>query len=1607
MSGAGHLRKPKGKLEKHTLVTYINLECERFLFWSLGRDDPAWVQPGERLRTIGRNIIRPELLLKLGKKYEQEIYRKLGPLVPVICNKSVAGEVSQRIVQPSDFSQIYKDAMAKGTVVLLEHQIDTPRSFLDFVFPAKPGGANPSLVIGDIRPDILVMRKLPAQDGIKELLPGGKVRAVPPSELATRASITIIDIKNVFKDKIGKKQFIEVFHYAYFFAFYLHEHGLDTRFFVNIAGNGIFPNMEATDLAAIATFGQFSSKVVGIRWAESQRIFVAAIKKIQDLWLKVPCPVDSIPAKMQPSCAYCLFVQDCKERFGYAMGQTIESCAVDLIPFTSTSIKEQLKELGMKTIGDVARGIVAASSGMNPDPLLAEKPILKLKADALIQQRLVPPAPGAVHSYLLPKYTPTTIIFDCESDPAHDHVYVVGILLDASNPRGSLFGERYDAWWATWDSALKARKTPVQIKEDLDTVLLLPISLAQVESFKAALDTLSEYQLVPPRVDSFGQTTSHARFAYVHSFLSIELDHDHELGLLKKFIHILHAVLTIGTILEIHAVSEGFTAGKFLGPDVGVFYWSEDQLDNFQLMLERHLDHVIADTATRDKYTQIIQWFTPTESEVTHPYQQKKIYDLKAFAQTAIGLPSVVNYTWHDIAHALFKDFKISWNYWISHYDHLNFLYWHRFLLQQDTAEKMKQHGYLIRQVMHKLRTLDRLRIEFQKSARDSISDHAKPATGAEYRAVIPGPDIHDVAHVWYMHSRLNGVTAEMDAIFMRTTFPDYAIGKLEAAEISPPRKRVDPGERFHFEFDITGQSVNSKNIKEGDTLYIIPDEMRDGLSGKGAWKWQLKIDTMNWTPAIKGYTAITEVTPNDVLDQFSTLHEDGALPTSVRWFAYPWEADYWSPKLFGPDDCLFARHNFGTTWLGRALAWDWGIRSSPSLSWPSSWTFMTHEIYMFAPFLLTSAKVRKGAPLDPARFISSLKARPDDSQLAAINLALHEVISGIQGPPGTGKSQTITALLNECHARRMVAGKTGTRILITAFSYAALRVLVKKILDSQDASGSPSEISKFQLVYVRSDREDPIPDARITDLVKIRKTWFWAGESGTVTPTNHLEHKLEPNCVIFANAFSLYNIHDRVDEGFSFDLIIVDEASQLPVSFFLSSLQYVNHVTMDIQVKAGMRADPDAPVPPDIEAFKALELAREVDADDLTRVVVVGDYNQLPPVSQVKPPENLRNVLESLFSYYVRTHEIPNIQLLYNYRSHEDIVAFTKEIGIYKDLKANPNKALATKTLEGNIGALKDAWLEDVLDPAKVVTTLIHERQHEIAVSTLEVELVTSLIFGYYDMVAPATPQAEEHFWKDKVGIVAPHNAQGRAIIQHVFSQLTGPGGRHTRLPPGQLMGLLKTSIYSVEKFQGSDRDLIIASYGVSDKDQIAAEEEFLYDLNRFNVLTSRAKHKVVVICSKSLLDHIPSDRDVMDAAGKLQLYALDFCGNATTILPTNELGGIEQVELRWHGHGTPVDDRFEVAVTRADGKVTVIVPAHARYLPLFRALPGTIQKRSIGSGTSTETWEFDARDLPAIKAHVPIPPAWLRKGPGAAPTTPSPKPQAPPKIKRGTIGL
>ena len=133
-----------------------------------------------------------------------------------------------------------------------------------------------------------------------------------------------------------------------------------------------------------------------------------------------------------------------------------------------------------------------------------------------------------------------------------------------------------------------------------------------------------------------------------------------------------------------------------------------------------------------------------------------------------------------------------------------------------------------------------------------------------------------------------------------------------------------------------------------------------------------------------------------------------------------------------------------------------------------------------------------------------------------------------------------------------------------------------------------------------------------------------------------------------------------------------------------------------------------------------------------------------------------------------------------------------------------------------------------------------------------------------------PTTTYQEVDFWARGVGIVTPHRAQQALIIarlRHVFS---GAG-----LDPS----LIRDAVDTVERFQGQQRDVIIASYALGDNDAIRDEDEFLMSLNRFNVMVSRARAKMILLVTQEVVNHLADDLDVLRESRLIKTFAETFC--------------------------------------------------------------------------------------------------------------------------------
>jgi DNA replication ATP-dependent helicase Dna2 len=164
--------------------------------------------------------------------------------------------------------------------------------------------------------------------------------------------------------------------------------------------------------------------------------------------------------------------------------------------------------------------------------------------------------------------------------------------------------------------------------------------------------------------------------------------------------------------------------------------------------------------------------------------------------------------------------------------------------------------------------------------------------------------------------------------------------------------------------------------------------------------------------------------------------------------------------------------------------------------------------------------------------------------------------------------------------------------------------------------------------------------------------------------------------------------------------------------------------------------------------------------------------------------------------------------------------------------------------------------------------------------------------------MLRPASlqPYTTAEFWNQAVGIVTPHRAQQGLIVSRLQRIFAGSGAH---------AAAIRGAVDTVERFQGQQRDVITASFALGDPDAIQDEDEFLLSLNRFNVMASRARAKLIVFVSQEVLDHLSSDLDTLRSSRLLKVYANAYCRPLRPMtLGYLADGQVMSVAGRFHAH-------------------------------------------------------------------------------------------------------
>lgn len=485
-----------------------------------------------------------------------------------------------------------------------------------------------------------------------------------------------------------------------------------------------------------------------------------------------------------------------------------------------------------------------------------------------------------------------------------------------------------------------------------------------------------------------------------------------------------------------------------------------------------------------------------------------------------------------------------------------------------------------------------------------------------------------------------------------------------------------------------------------------------------------------------------------------------------------------------------------------------------------------------------------------------------NDSQIDAVRSCAKYQLTIVWGPPGTGKTDTLVAFLHS-----VVRQKRAKKILIAGPNYRTVEELSGRLIKNLEADTSAA--CDYYWLYSKSRGAKPLATTarhlnlrsavRHKDDTAFQELLASLRDDNKVTIVSHTAHFVHR---VTESAGTSNSFVDTI-----FDLVVLDESSQIPVTLALRPL-------------AAMKTD--------------------------AQLIIVGDHKQMPPIQQLEPPKGAEHLVGSIQAYLIRRFGINAVPLLLNYRSNKDLVEYARLLGYPPKLQA----AFPTRDLQllQAIGAVTKAMppglpvttaYEELLKPERRVTALLHEDVTSSQANEIEAGLVAGLAYVTRQVIAKEldegkatakTAYSEDEFFESGIGIVTPHKAQKALVVRKLLE-----------LFPKANPEAVFESVDTVERFQGGERDTIIVSFGVGDTDIIEGEEEFLLQLERTNVAISRARAKCIVLMPKSLAYHLPTDEKAAETSIALKSYLEEFCSNRKAV--SIEFGGEKRNgEVRWH---------------------------------------------------------------------------------------------------------
>ena len=260
-------------------------------------------------------------------------------------------------------------------------------------------------------------------------------------------------------------------------------------------------------------------------------------------------------------------------------------------------------------------------------------------------------------------------------------------------------------------------------------------------------------------------------------------------------------------------------------------------------------------------------------------------------------------------------------------------------------------------------------------------------------------------------------------------------------------------------------------------------------------------------------------------------------------------------------------------------------------------------------------------------------------------------------------------------------------------------------------------------------------------------------------------------------------------------------------------------------------------------------------------RFVMIGDHHQLSTIvlqdrahSEISEPllleAGISDCRDSLFERLMhrcmeKGWHHAHVQLTHQGRMHQEIAAFPAHsfypegLSIANEWQSQPwsLSTASNRPLQQLVAHQRTAFIttEEMASPSRIVSTKINEGEAEV-------------IAQLANAVAQVYRENNKDFSADCMGIIAPYRNQ-IAMIRQKLQQSGMPGAN-------------EVMIETVERFQGSQRDIILMSFCVNVPEQM----HFLCNMNRegtvdrkLNVAITRAREQLFLVGNARILNQQP----------------------------------------------------------------------------------------------------------------------------------------------------